>query len=68
MLQVNYINEKTLSVEPRQQAYDLCKDVDIKDLPFVALTIELDALLWTGDKKLKNALKLKGFDRFYESK
>jgi predicted nucleic acid-binding protein len=66
MLQVNYVNEKTLSVEARQQAYDLCKDVDIKDLPFVALTIELDALLWTGDKKLKNALKLKGFDRFYE--
>lgn len=25
-----------------------------------------DALLWTGDKKLKNALKLKGFDRFYD--
>lgn len=66
LLHVQYVNEKTLSVEARQQAYDLCKDIDIKDLPFVALTIELDALLWTGDNKLKNALKAKGFDRFYE--
>ena len=66
LLQVQYVNEKTLSVEARQQAYDLCKNVDIKDLPFVALTIELDALLWTGDNKLKKGLKAKGFDRFYE--
>ena len=66
LLQVQYVNEITLSVEARQQAYDLCKNVDIKDLPFVALTIELDALLWTGDNKLKKGLKAKGFDRFYE--
>lgn len=64
--QVQYVNEKTLSIEARQQAYDLCKDIDIKDFPFVALTIELDALLWTGNNKLKNGLKKKGFDRFYE--
>jgi predicted nucleic acid-binding protein len=42
------------------------KVVDIKDFPFVALTIELDALLWTGDNKLKNGLKAKGFNLFYE--
>jgi predicted nucleic acid-binding protein len=66
LLQVQYVNEKTLSIESRQAAYDLCKDVDIKDFPFVALTIELDALLWTGDNKLKNGLRARGFNRFYE--
>lgn len=44
--------------------YDLCKDVDIKDTPFVALAIELGPSLWTGDKKLKEGLKQKGFDNF----
>ena len=66
LLQIQYVNEKTLSIEARQAAYDLCRDVDLKDFPFVALTIELDALLWTGDNKLKNGLKAKGFNRFYE--
>jgi len=46
----------------------LCKDIDESDTPFVALTIELKALLWTGDKKLKEGLKKKGFISFFELK
>ena len=62
--QVKFINEKSLSLESRQIAYDLCKNIDPKDAVFVALAIELDALIWTGDKKLKNGLIGIGFDQF----
>ena len=30
-----------------------------------ALTLELDALLWTGDKELRNGLRTQGFERFF---
>jgi predicted nucleic acid-binding protein len=40
-------------------------EVDLKDIPFVALSIELNAPLYTGDNKLKNGLLAKGFDNFY---
>lgn len=49
-----------------QQAYQLCKDIDLKDTVFVALCLELDAQLWTGDKKLKNHLLQKGFLQIFE--
>ena len=51
-----------LSVEARR----LCRDVDLKDTPFVALALYLDGRLWTGDDVLKTSLKAKGFDRFFE--
>ena len=53
LLQVNFFNEKSLSLSSRQAAYSLCKDIDPKDAIFIALSIELNAPLWTGDKKLK---------------
>ena len=36
-------------------------DVDPDDIPFVALAIHLEGVLWTGDKKLIEGLKQKGF-------
>ena len=48
------------------KAFDLCKDIDEKDIPFVAVTIELDGLFWTGDKELRNGLESKGFTSFFE--
>ena len=53
-----------ISSERLKQAYNLCFDVDIKDVYFVALAIELNGVLWTGDTKLKEGLRKKGFDRF----
>ncbi|MBK8878685.1 MAG: nucleotide-binding protein [Haliscomenobacter sp.] len=55
-----------ISQKSRDIAFALCMDVDAKDTPFVALAIELDAPLWTGDKKLVLGLRKKGFDRFFE--
>ena len=52
----------------RKQAYELCKDVDIKDTPFIALALDLNISIWTGDKKLKEGLLLKGFNKFFKDK
>lgn len=64
--QIKFIPTDFISIESRQKAYDLCKDVDLKDSPFIALSIELGIPIWTGDQKLKNGLKNKGFQNFYE--
>lgn len=62
---IQFVPIDFISIKSRQKAYDLCKDVDIKDTPFIALTIELNIPIWTGDKKLKAGLRLKGFDDFF---
>lgn len=62
---INFVPLEIISVESKQKAYHLCKDVDINDTPFVALAIELNAPLWTGDKRLRNGLILKGFQNFF---
>lgn len=43
-------------------AENLTANIDVKDSIYVALTIELGALLWTGDKKLYNGLRKKKFN------
>ncbi len=62
---IKFIPTDFIGLESRQKAYDLCHDVDIKDTPFVALSIDFAIPLWTGDKKLKDGLRLKGFNDFY---
>jgi len=63
---VDIYKEDSIAPENRNYAYALCRDVDESDTPHIALTLELNGLLWTGDKKLKEGLKQKGFDRFFE--
>ena len=48
------------------QARRLCEGVDLKDTPFVALTLHLAAQLWTDDEELKTGLRATGFDQFFE--
>ena len=62
---IQFLPIEFISIESRQKAYDLCKDIDVKDTPFVALSIDLNLPIWTGDKKLKDGLRSKGFNRFY---
>ncbi|OFY52159.1 MAG: nucleotide-binding protein [Bacteroidetes bacterium GWF2_41_31] len=62
---IKFIPTDYIGNDSRQKAYDLCKDVDIKDTPFIALAIDLGIPIWTGDKKLKDGLRLKGFQDFY---
>ena len=65
---VKFISHDFISAENLSKAIGLCKDIDIKDTVFVALAIELNAALWTGDKGLKAALNIKGFDQFFSNK
>ena len=47
--------------DSKQRALALCKDIDEKDTPFIALSIELDIPVITSDKKLYRELKKKDF-------
>jgi predicted nucleic acid-binding protein len=61
---IDFFDENSISVPSLQKSWSLVKDVDPKDMLFVALTIEMNGLLWTGDLKLRTALKEQGFDAF----
>lgn len=63
---ITLFKEDRIAPEHRRTAYDLCSDLDVTDAPHVALTLELDGLLWTGDNTLKIGLRRKGFARFFE--
>lgn len=45
-----------------EKAVGLTKNIDEFDAPFIALALELDSPLWTGDKKLIKRLNKKGID------
>ncbi|MEN0003191.1 MAG: PIN domain-containing protein [Bacteroidota bacterium] len=58
---IQFINEHQISKTSWTKAKALTEDIDVKDISFVALTIELGGILWTGDKKLYTGLRKKGF-------
>ena len=61
---IHFVNESIISIGSIKEAYKLCKDVDEKDTPFIALALELKATVWTQDKKLINGISKKGFKSF----
>ena len=63
---IHFVNEELVSLANRIQAYRLCNDIDEKDTPFLALTLELEAKLWTSDTELKAGLMKKGFRDFFD--
>ena len=58
---IQFINEYQISKASWNKALELTEGIDVKDVSFVALTIESNGILWTGDKKLHAGLKAKGF-------
>ncbi len=54
------VSEELISEQSWVTAYELTKDVDEDDTPFVALALELNTKLWTGDKTLAKGLQEKG--------
>ena len=66
LARVHFVEEGAIPIGTWIEARRLCRDVDPKDAPFIALTLHLDGRLWTGDDQLKAGLRAKGFDRFFE--
>lgn len=62
---IDFFDENSLSVSALTEAWALVEDIDPKDMLFVALTLEMEGLLWTGDIKLRSGLEAKGFEAFY---
>ena len=49
------------------EAFELVKDIDVNDLPIVAASLLTKSILFTGDKKLHDALRLKNFKAVYSA-
>jgi len=63
---VEFVNKANIPLGTWMEAYRLCRGVDEKDTPYVALTLHLDGRLWTHDEALKTALRAGGFNQFFE--
>lgn len=59
---ITFVSEELISEQSWIEAFALAKDIDEDDTPFIALSIELNAKLWTGDKVLYNGLIKKEAD------
>lgn len=66
LARVHFVEDGGIPIGTWMEARRLCRDVDLKDTPFVALTLHLDGRLWTADEELKTGLRAKNFDRFFE--
>jgi len=60
---ISFIDEGQIPRKHRIRAFELVKDIDLKDIAFVALSEYQESLLWTGDKALIKGLKSAGYDR-----
>jgi predicted nucleic acid-binding protein len=60
---VDFWNWELIPASCWEEANQLVSDIDLNDIVFVALSLYLNAHLWTGDKVLYTGLKGKGFDR-----
>lgn len=56
-----FISEELISEEHFISAIKSVSGIDPNDAPFVALTIYLNGVLWSGDKELLNGLQQLGF-------
>lgn len=57
---MDFIDLESIRQFTWEKAIELTKNVDEFDAPFVALSLELDSPLWTGDKKLLKGLEIEG--------
>lgn len=59
---IDLINLEAIRSEIWNHAFELTKEIDEFDTPFVALALEMSAFLWSGDKKLTKGLQKQGFE------
>lgn len=65
--QLTIVPNSRISAAHWERAFNLVKDIDEDDDQFVALALHLNCPLWTGDRKLLNALRRKRFDLLISS-
>ena len=65
---INFIDETLLSESSLLEAYELTSTIDPKDTYFIALAIQMKLRIWTGDKKLINGVRAKGFKEIIDTK
>ena len=61
MDKIELIDDPAVSLANREKGRAIAAGVDEFDAPFIALAVELDALLWTGDFTLIRGVRKKGF-------
>lgn len=59
---IELIDLAIISTKTWDESIKLLQNIDEFDAPFIALSIELSAPLWTGDKKLINGMKKKNIN------
>ena len=57
------MNEQQIADSIWQEERKLTAGIDVKDVSFVALSLQTDAYLWTGDKPLHDGLIKRGFTK-----
>lgn len=60
---LHFISEEQIPFDYWHHAIPVVRDTDMDDIAFVVLAEYLDAMLWTGDKRLANGLAKQGFQR-----
>ena len=63
LTKIKFINEEFIEQNIWLQAEEITNNIDVDDIDFVALSIFLNATLWTGDKPLYKGLKANGFKK-----
>jgi predicted nucleic acid-binding protein len=57
-----FISEEQINHQFWEEAHTFVHDIDIKDIQYVAYAKQFRCKIWSGDKKLFNGLKAKGFN------
>lgn len=60
---ITFIADHLIPFENYRNAVSFVRDIDMDDLVFVALSDYLEEDLWTGDKRLYEGLKSKGYTK-----
>lgn len=60
---IMFISENLIPENVWLLAEDLTKDIDDKDIPYVAFSLFYNCDIWSGDKALRKGLESKGFKR-----
>ena len=62
---ITIIPLEEISREHLQEAFDIVKDIDEDDYPFIALHLEIKHKIWSRDQVLIYGLTAKGYGHFF---